>query len=613
MHFWRVPRDAWSAQLAAVRELGFEIVAAPVPWGVHEVAPGTFDFTGARDLPAFLAEVRAAGLLAALEPGPHIDLTLPDGGLPARVVRDPAMQARTARDTPAFLPALPGMAPLPSHASRRFQDAARAWLDALGELLAPHLFPAGPVVALEVGGGVEQVFRLGAYDLDYHPDALAWWQEAAGAAGLEGRDPPRAWDPSDPARCAAWVRFKEEYAARALGWVAAALDGAGLGAIARLHIAPPSRPEAINLPRSAAALGGPCGAAFLHRAADHREVRRAALHLGASARPAIAAVGVGGAPWLPPVPEEQQAEVARGVLAGGARGLRVSGVVDRDRWVGAALGPGARPAAARLRALLATWRAAGWTALRRRAPAALVVSRAESRFALASSAADPLPPLFAELLAPGPAGAAELALDRAPALHRRWEDAVLAALDRAGLGAALLDEEAPDEPWAAPRLLILPTLDRVDRATWRRLREAAARGARVVIGPGRPSRDELDRPLGEDAALPRRVGLMRAGSLDDIDGLARDLAAAAGEDAAAAPVRAAGGEVHVSIFEDAGGAPRAVLVGNPQPGPCTAVLSLAPGLALRDPGGGGLPGARGAEVELPLGPHAVRLLLVAGA
>ena len=82
MHYWRVPRAAWGACLAAVKELGFEIVSTYVPWSVHETAPGRYDWSAGRDLVGFLAEVEKAGLLAVLKPGPHINAELTHFGFP---------------------------------------------------------------------------------------------------------------------------------------------------------------------------------------------------------------------------------------------------------------------------------------------------------------------------------------------------------------------------------------------------------------------------------------------------------------------------------------------------------------------------------------------------
>src|SRR5690606_23016732 len=107
IHYWRLLPARGGAALAAVRGVGFEIAAAPVPWGVHARGAGALDWTGARDLGAFLEEADRAGLLVVLSPGPRVGADLPDLGIPLRVLGDPAVQARTARGTPAFTPAPP--------------------------------------------------------------------------------------------------------------------------------------------------------------------------------------------------------------------------------------------------------------------------------------------------------------------------------------------------------------------------------------------------------------------------------------------------------------------------------------------------------------------------
>ncbi len=609
VHYWRVSRAAWGACLAGVKRLGVELVAAPVPWGVHEQDGGALDWSGARDLGAFLDEVAAAGLLAVLRPGPHGELTLTGGGYPARVLRDPAMQAVTARGTPAWCPAPPRMFPLPSPASAAFRGAVGRWLAAVAEVVAPRLHPRGPVVALDVRAGLVETARLGAYDLDYHPDALAWWREDADA---DHGDPPRAWDAADAARCAAWVRWKERYAARAMTETCRALDAAGLGGVARWASAG-GRPDAIHLPSLAVAAGGTAALAVDVRAPE--EVRRAALYLGGGALPVpiAAAVPVGAPAWIPPQPPAREADQTAALLAGGARGLSFSMAVERERWVGAAVSARGElsPRGEEIAALLRRLRQIGWTSLRRRVAAAVVVSRADARFGVASSLIDPLPPLLGDFARPGPAGSAELALDRAAALHRRWVDAVIAALDRARLPFALLDEDAPDDE-ASPsyRLLVAPTLARASHALRARLCALSARNLCIVIGPERPTRDELDRPVDATSSpLPRRVGLLRPGSLDDPDGLARDLsAAAAGWDSSLRLHTDSPGQL--SVFEDEAGSPRMLAIRNPLPSVTRARVVAARHTALCDLATGERMNGQDECVDVSVPAHSHRLLAV---
>jgi hypothetical protein len=76
---------------------------------------------------------------------------------------------------------------------------------------------------------------------------------------------------------------------------------------------------------------------------------------------------------------------------------------------------------------------------------------------------------------------------------------------------------------AEHRAVIAPLGDRVDRTLWHTLRALTEQPqVMVVIGPALPSRDPYDQPLDEPAL--RGAGKMRAGSLDDLDGLSADLA-----------------------------------------------------------------------------------------
>ncbi|MCE9577989.1 MAG: beta-galactosidase, partial [Deltaproteobacteria bacterium] len=48
MHYWRHAPGDWPQALRALAGLGLKLVETYVPWGVHELAPGRFDWTGAR-------------------------------------------------------------------------------------------------------------------------------------------------------------------------------------------------------------------------------------------------------------------------------------------------------------------------------------------------------------------------------------------------------------------------------------------------------------------------------------------------------------------------------------------------------------------------------------
>ncbi len=610
MHYWRLEPEVWRPCLRALRELGLTAVDTYVPWGVHDEA----GFSGARDLGAFLDDVEREGLVALVRPGPHINAELTYFGFPERIVSDPAMQAQSGRGTPVWLPAPPRMFPIPSYASAAFRAEVAAWFRRVADIVAPRRHPHGPVVAVQVDNEFQMFFRTGAYDQDYHPDALAWWREREGDV-----DPPRAWDPDDAGRCARWVRFKEVYLRRSLAWLTEELEAAGLGDIARFHNAPPSDPAYVSLPGAAEAVGGVCGMDFYHRGSDYDLVRRRARYVAASGVPLPFApeVGVGGPLWLPSMSEADQRSVLLQVLAAGVRAFTLYMAVDRDRWYGSPITTAGevREPAPWLRRLLRALRDADFTALRRRAEVALLLTRAEARWAVASSALDPLSPVLGEFLDLGRGGFSELSTDESARLHRHYFIQCIRALDLGDVPYAIVDEELGAAAFSRYRVVIAPTLRRVDRAAWRALHEAAAAGTQIVIGPDVPREDELGEPLAADASPPPGAAKIRRGSIDDLDGLASDLAELALsldehlDDDFTAPEHPS---VHCSVFEDAGGTPRLVFVGNGQPEPANADVLLPPGVAIRD----ALADApaplevRGGAARVTLAPWELRLLHV---
>ena len=112
-----------------------------------------------------------------LRPGPHVNAELTSFGMPDWVLAEPACQARTARGTPAWMPCR--RARFRSRRTRvaAFREHVRGWYAAVAEVVRAVPRPDGPVVAIGVDNEAQMFFRAGAYDLDYHPDALAWWRE----------------------------------------------------------------------------------------------------------------------------------------------------------------------------------------------------------------------------------------------------------------------------------------------------------------------------------------------------------------------------------------------------------------------------------------------------
>ncbi|MCG8418784.1 MAG: beta-galactosidase [Proteobacteria bacterium] len=625
MHYWRVDRANWSACLSAMKRVGLHLVETQIPWNVHETAPGRFDFAGQRDLAAFLDLVAGHDMAAVVRPGPQINGELTFFGFPERLLRRSEILARSGQGKPAFVPAPPRMFPMPSYASSAFLAEVASWYARLAEILAPRLAPDGPVIAVGVDNQSHMFYRLGAYDCDYHPDALAWWDEYS-----DGMEPPTRWLSDQPERCTRWVRFKEIYQARALAALAQSLDRVGLGAVARLHNLAPISPTLSNLPRIARAISGLAGMDFHHSPMSAPSLREHALYLAGTGKPLPCAteVGMGSPFWRPPAGwPTGDLNLLITVLSCGIRAFNLYMAVARDRWHGApidergTLGPGAE----QLSRLISALNAIEWTGLTRYAPLALIVGRADARVSVASSLTDPISPVLADVLGIGRVGAAELSRDPGATRHARWMQVARQALDLAGIPYDMVDEDSSIETLLGYRALVMPTIDRVDRTAWKRMQKAAARSVPVVVGPGRPTADEHGQPLGNDARLPPGTGVIQPHSMDDVQGFADDLIQLIEEPLDPPSGRMSRQETHgeiddmwvadntdvaCSLFADSDHTPRALFAANSAVQPSRANLLVPDGTILSDPLTGETLHGRNGTVPVTLSALEVRMLLI---
>ena len=201
------------------------------------------------------------------------------------------------------------------------------------------LAPEGPVVAIGVDNEAQLFFRTGAYDLDYHPDALAWWREFSASTSRRARGIPRM-----RRAASSGCKFKDAYIARALGDFATMLDEVGLGERRALP-QPPARASRAVRPAlaSSARSAGRSASTPTRRAPSFASCGGARSRATSNASPVPIAfeVGVGFFPWFPPLDASDDADRERDhlltLLAAGIRGFNLFMAVERDRYYGAAI------------------------------------------------------------------------------------------------------------------------------------------------------------------------------------------------------------------------------------------------------------------------------------
>lgn len=604
MHYWRHAPEDWGACLDAMKAMGLRLVDVYVPWGVHEIESGRFDFgqeQGRLDVVRFLHMCRERGLYVVLRPGPHINAELTFFGLPERVVWDRDCQARTPKDNPVVLPMLPQSFPVPSYASDSFHDESALWFDACGKLLAPLVYPNGPIVLVQVDNEGALYFRDGPYDQDYHPDAIrsfraflrekyasvkalrdAWNDEAITFATVE---PPRRFDAKaaeDLVRHLDWMEFHEHLLAEAMGRFGHALENAGFGAVPTLHNFPPGEVTTPLNPARLRQVVDLVGLDYYHVAnpANHMTILRrtgelAARCEGTQVPPYGAEVGAGFPPLFPPLDEKDSLYTLMSALAYGLRGFNLYMAVDRDRWVGAPIDVRGMPRrlADDYKVLLRALDEVDFASLRRRTPVRLVVPRALRRLSRATHAFGPVTPAVFHIVGAGPLercleedfGLGEVAPIVGESFVRAFERALLArGVPFAYAGGESLEESIRHTSW-----VICTTAGGLKREVVAQLRQARERGMSVTIGPRVPSRDGSMRLLSE----PHDVRGLALESLEDPSRADAVVAHHVDElDLPAYPVDVP--DVHVAVHEDAEGTPRVAFVMNPTDKPVVATVGL---------------------------------------
>lgn len=158
MHYARVPREYWRDRLLKARAMGLNTISTYVFWNLHEPTPGTYDFSGQKDVAEFIATAGEVGLHVIVRPGPYVCAEWDLGGYPAWLFATPNIVLRST--DPAFT-----------------KPAAR-WLDRLGQELRP-LFSdrGGPIIAAQV----ENEYGSFGSDQAY----LAWQRDALVHAGFD--------------------------------------------------------------------------------------------------------------------------------------------------------------------------------------------------------------------------------------------------------------------------------------------------------------------------------------------------------------------------------------------------------------------------------------------
>jgi beta-galactosidase len=547
IHYWRTEYSSWGRCLDRARDVGLTIVESYVPWSVHEIARGGYDFgeiDRQKALPLFLEACAARGLRVILRPGPHINAEMTHFGFPQRILENPACLAQTANRTVAICPAPPRFFPIPSYAQKPFMDEVSQWLSAFARIIKPFL--GGCVVAVQVDNEMSYFFRAGAFDLDYSEGSIALYREFikgryskesamsaayGGNARFETLDPPRrftAKNADDLPRFLDWAAYKQFYLVHAVAQMAKMLRDHGVRGVPLFHNLPPAE---VTHPLSISQLEQHVdfvGIDLYHRRQEFQVVKRRVLALtGTSRLPIIPELGAGGwLAWQSFTPEDNQT-TALTALMYGVKGVNFYMFVNRERWYGAPvskdgqikeLSGGLPSLYSWMKQLFRSMREVSFEALTREVSVGVLLPSEYAALASVTSAVEPLTPFMFELfgftqrdLAKEESfGLRSIVQREGPALVEAWSK----ALQGRSIAYSLIEgNQVPGHQ--RYKLLMVPTLDFLEEGLAAKLLAYAEAGGIVVIGPQLPDLDPKFLPSVAFAELGTQIAHERHASDQD--------------------------------------------------------------------------------------------------
>lgn len=641
VHYFRLEPSAWRPALEALQELGLGIVDTYIPWGIHEVSAGVYDF-GERDpkldIVRFIELAGELGLVAIVRPGPHINAELTHFGIPERIIWDGECQALSARGRPVVLPVPPLAFPVPSYASKKFLSEAQHWLAAVGERLAPLCWPAGPIVLCQVDNEGAMYFRDGVYDQDYHPDAIKNYhkflrkkyesrEELEHALGYSVQsfeiDPPRKLEAEtsrDLTRHLDWAEAQEELLATCFKKLGNTLREVGVD-VPYSHNFPIGEALTPLDPGRVREVVDLVGLDYYHVATPEQraEIARRTSELSVRSAtckvPAFACeLGAGFPPFFPALTQVDNEFTVLTALAYGLRGYNLYMAVERDRWIGAPFDRHgrARPSAEFWSQLSTAFKRVAFHELERRTPVHIVIPRSLRRLHRVLHGFGPLSAVMFQIAGGGVTDAQfedELDLGAPFALDAerfaRWFEV---ELERRRIPFAVVGGDLIESSIERARWSIVACAGGLERDITKAVSRGLKDGCAVSIGPHFPQRDETLIPREPPGALRHAFGrtlptLLSSDATELSMTIDRAVEALGLESVVATPE-----SISVTLHHDAAGRVRVMFVINPTEYAVDAKVGALGESVAEDALDGTVFHAKNEAFELPVPARTVRML-----
>ncbi|REE66981.1 beta-galactosidase [Paenibacillus taihuensis] len=95
LFYFRNPRAHWRERMEQLKAYGYNAIDVYFPWNFHESGEGIWDFSGEKDVEAFLQLAAEVGLWVVARPGPYICSEWDGGALPGYLFAKPGIVIRS--------------------------------------------------------------------------------------------------------------------------------------------------------------------------------------------------------------------------------------------------------------------------------------------------------------------------------------------------------------------------------------------------------------------------------------------------------------------------------------------------------------------------------------